>query len=206
MSILVKICGLTDDDAVQAAVDAGADAVGFVFYDKSPRNLSPARAARLAASVPASVLRIAVMLHPDAGLWNEVSDALRPDAVQTDIDDFSYLQVAEDIAKWPVLREGSVSEQERLPATFVYEGTRSGHGQMVDWNSAAAIARRGQMILAGGLTVENVADAISRVVPYGVDVSSAVESQPGKKDVELIAAFVTAAKAAENTMGERKPS
>ena len=200
MSILVKICGLTDGEAVQAAVDAGADAVGFVFYEKSLRNLSPEKAARLAANVPASVQRIAVMLHPDASLWNEVSDALRPDVVQTDIDDFAYLQVAEGISKWPVLREGSVTEKTNLPATFVYEGTHSGHGETVDWNAAATVARRGQMILAGGLTVDNVADAITRVAPYGVDVSSAIESRPGKKDVELIAAFVGAAKAAERKM------
>lgn len=206
MSILVKICGLTEGDAVQAAVDAGADALGFVFYDKSPRNLSPENAARLAADVPANVLRIAVMLHPDASLWNEVSDALQPDVVQTDIDDFSYLQVGEGITKWPVLREGSISGQVELPATFVYEGTQSGHGQTVDWDLAAAIARRGQMVLAGGLTIENVAEAIARVAPYGVDVSSAVESQRGKKDVALIAAFVSAAKAAGATMSERKPS
>jgi len=206
MSILVKICGLTDDKAVQAAVDAGADAVGFVFYDRSPRNLSPEKAARLAANVPANVRRIAVMLHPDAGLWNEVSDALKPDVVQTDFDDFSYLQVDEGITKWPVLREGSVAALKELPATFVYEGTQSGHGQTVDWNAAAAIARRGKMILAGGLTIENVAEAISKVAPYGVDVSSAVESERGKKDVELIAAFVTAAKAAELTLSERQPS
>ena len=206
MTILVKICGLTDDEAIQAAVNAGADAVGFVFYDKSPRNLSPEKAARLAANVPANVRRIAVMLHPEATLWNEVSDALQPDVVQTDIDDFSYLQVADGISKWPVLREGSITEKAKLPETFVYEGTQSGHGQTVDWNAAAAVARRGHMILAGGLTVANVADAISRVAPYGVDVSSAVESQPGKKDVELIAAFVAAAKAAEQTMSERNMS
>lgn len=206
MTILVKICGLTDGAAVQAAVDAGADAVGFVFYDKSPRNLSPEKAARLAADVPANVLRIAVLLHPEAALWNEVSDALRPDVVQTDKDDFSYLQVAAGIAKWPVLREGTVTEEERLPATFVYEGTRSGHGQTVDWNSAAVIASRGQMILAGGLTIGNVAAAITRVAPYGVDVSSAVESQPGKKDVELITAFVAAARTAEHKMSEESMS
>jgi phosphoribosylanthranilate isomerase len=202
MTTLVKICGLNDGEAVQTAVDAGADAVGFVFYDKSPRNVSPEKAASLAAYVPVNVLRVAVMLHPDATLWDEVSDALRPDVVQTDIDDFSYLKVADNIMKWPVIREGAVSENQKFPATFVYEGTRSGQGQTVDWNSAAGIARRGQMILAGGLTTDNVADAIRRVAPYGVDVSSAVESRPGKKDIELIAAFVAAVKAAEPTMSE----
>ena len=206
MTVLVKICGLTDHEGVHAAVAAGADALGFVFYEKSPRNLSPEKAARLAADLPANVIRVAVMLHPDVGLWNEVRDVLRPDVLQTDSEDFSYLHVPGEIARWPVLREGSVSGQDEFPPTFVYEGTRSGHGQTVDWDLAATIARRGQMILAGGLTTGNIAAAIAKVAPYGVDVSSAVESQPGKKDVALIAAFVAAAKAADPQMSEGKKS
>jgi phosphoribosylanthranilate isomerase len=202
MTTLVKICGLTDLAAVRAAVAAGADAVGFVFYDKSPRNLSPAEAARLAEDVPANVRRVAVMLHPDASLWAEVSNTLRPDVIQTDSDDFSYLQVAENIEKWPVLREGSLPADGVLPETFVYEGTSSGQGELVDWDTARQIARRGRMILAGGLTAGNVADAIRNVAPWGVDVSSAVESAPGRKDAAMIAAFVTAAKAASQESNE----
>jgi len=202
MTMLVKICGVTDPSAVRAAVAAGADAIGFVFYDPSPRNLTPEQAARLAAAVPAGVRRVAVMLHPGAALWNEVNDALHPDVLQTDRDDYSCLDVHESIEKWPVLREGSLREQAGLPETFVYEGARSGQGQRVDWDAAAAIARRGRMILAGGLTIANVAEAIGRVAPYGVDVSSAVESAPGKKDVAKIAAFVAAAKAAEQNLNE----
>lgn len=196
MTTLVKICGLNDQQSVRAAVDAGADALGFVFFDKSPRNVTPDVAARISADVPANIRRVAVMLHPDRALWNEVSDALRPDVLQTDSDDFLYLDVAANIERWPVLREGSVPGDGALPATFVYEGTRSGQGQKVDWSAAADIARRGRMILAGGLTIDNVADAIKKVAPHGVDVSSAVESGPGKKDVAKIAAFVVAAKAA----------
>jgi len=192
----VKICGLTEKNAVDAAVAAGADAVGFVFFDRSPRNLTPEQAVNLAIDVPARVRRVAVMLHPEAVLWDEVSAVLRPDVVQTDRDDFSYLNVREDIEKWSTLREGSVAESGALPATFVYEGAHSGQGRTIDWNSAALIARRGRMILAGGLTTDNVADAIARVAPFGVDVSSAVESAPGKKAVAMIAAFVAAAKAA----------
>jgi phosphoribosylanthranilate isomerase len=203
---MVKICGLCDEETLQAAVNTGVDAVGFVFFDKSPRNLTPERAARLAADVPNSILRVAVTLHPDAALWNEVSDALRPDVLQTDIGDFSYLDVDAGIARWPVLREGAVSIHEQLPGTFVYEGTKSGQGQTVDWNSAAEIARQGDMILAGGLTVENIAEAVCTVRPFGVDVSSAVESAPGKKDVGLITDFVGAARVAELTMSERNDS
>jgi phosphoribosylanthranilate isomerase len=202
VTVLVKICGLTDARAVSAAIDAGADAIGFVFYEKSPRNLTPEAAAKLAAEVPTNVRRVAVMLHPQEALWHEVADALHPDVLQTDSDDFSYLDVAKNIEKWPVLREGSVPDKVTLPGTFVYEGKQSGQGQLVDWNAAAGIAHRGQMILAGGLTIDNVAEAITRVAPYGVDVSSAVESAPGQKDVAMIAAFVAAAKSAYLDLSE----
>ena len=202
MTVLIKICGLTDAHAVHAAVNAGADAIGFVFFEKSPRNLAPETAARLAAEVPSGIRRVAVMLHPQKALWNEVSDALRPDVLQTDSDDFSYLEVDKDIEKWPVLREGSVPDNGALPATFVYEGRQSGQGRTVDWDCAAGIARRGRMILAGGLTIDNVAEAIARVAPYGVDVSSAVESAPGQKDAALIAAFIAAAKSADRETSE----
>ena len=193
MTVMVKICGMTDERAVQAAVDAGADALGFVFFDKSPRNLSPEKAVSLAAKVPQHVRRVAVMLHPEARLWDEVNRALRPDVLQTDAGDFLYLTVEHGVEKWPVLREGAVPDH--FPATFVYEGPKSGTGETVDWEIAAEIARQGQMILAGGLGIDNVASAIAKVKPYGVDVSSAVESQPGVKDVDKISAFVAAAKA-----------
>ena len=194
--MLVKICGMTDAQAIDAAAAAGADALGFVFYEQSPRNLSPEAAAQLAAKVPAHVRRVAVMLHPDRELWLEVASRLQPDVLQTDSDDFSYLDVDQGIEKWPVLREGAVPEDAALPDTFVYEGRRSGRGEKVDWQFAAGLARRGRMILAGGLTTANVAAAISEVAPFGVDVSSAVESRPGVKDVAKIEAFIEAAKAA----------
>ena len=206
MTLLVKICGFGDEETLQAAVNAGVDAVGFVFYEKSPRNLTPERAAKLASIVPSTVLRVAVTLHPEASLWNEVADALRPNVLQTDFSDFSYLDVDSGITRWPVLREGSALLQGQLPDTFVYEGTRSGQGQTVDWNSAAAIARQGDMILAGGLTTANVVDAVRTVRPFGVDVSSAVESAPGKKDVGLITKFVSVARVADLEMSERNDS
>jgi len=191
---LVKICGMTAESAIDAAVDAGADALGFVFYAPSPRNLAPLRARELAARVPSRVRRVAVMLHPDIGLWREVERVLRPDVLQTDFEDFSYLEVDPGIEKWPVLREGAVPGM--LPETFVYEGRSSGRGETVDWDAAAPIARRGRMILAGGLDAGNVGEAIRIVRPWGVDVSSAVESRPGIKDAGKIRAFIEAARAA----------
>ena len=185
---------MTDSNAVDAAIDAGADALGFVFYKQSPRNLAPEEAVRLAASIPRNVKKVAVMLHPSAALWERVQKNFRPQVLQTDVEDFSYLNVKADIEKWPVLREGSMPQW--LPEKFVYEGKRSGHGEVVDWNVAEKFARRGQMILAGGLSTENVQEAIQLVSPFGVDVSSAVESRPGVKDVDKIRAFVAGAKTA----------
>jgi phosphoribosylanthranilate isomerase len=194
MSVFVKICGMTDAAAVRAAVDAGADAVGFVFFAKSPRNVSPAEAAGLAAAVPDGIRKVAVMLHPDPALWAAVQETLRPDVLQTDLDDFATLDVDAGIEKWPVLREGSLPE--RVPDTFVYESVRSGSGTTVDWHAAAGLAADRRMILAGGLSVGNVAEAIGIVRPWGVDVSSAVEATRGAKDPARIEAFVTAARAA----------
>lgn len=192
MTVLVKICGMTDDAGIEAAIEAGADALGFVFYAPSPRNLTPRRAAELAAAAPSNVLRVAVMLHPEAEDWLAVQQALQPDVLQTDYEDFDYLDVQDGIEKWPVIREGAVPCE--LPAAFVYEGSQSGKGQKVDWQVAATLAKQHKLILAGGLTADNVAAAIGEVQPYGVDVSSAVESQPGVKDAKKIRAFVQNAK------------
>jgi len=195
VSTFVKICGMTDENAIAAAIAAGADAVGFVFFEKSPRNIRPARAAELAAAVPAHVRRVAVTLHPDQSLVDAIQNELRPDVLQTDLGDFAELVIDDGIEKWPVVREGAVPASGLPAGTFVYEGRKSGKGETVDWRVAADIATRGHMILAGGLSVDNVAAAVRQVAPFGVDVSSAVESQPGVKDPALVTAFVERAKA-----------
>ena len=191
--MLVKICGLRERECVNAAVAAGADAVGFVFAE-SVRRVTVDEAVAAATDVPARVLRVAVMLHPDVETWKAVADGFRPDVLQTDIGDFDYLSVPDGVSRWPVIREGADDIRE-LPATFVYEAQQSGKGQRVDLHRAATVARRGNMILAGGLNANSVAEAVTTVAPYGVDVSSAVESAPGRKDKNMIASFITAAKA-----------
>lgn len=196
MSVFVKICGLSDRHHVSAAIDAGADAIGFVFA-KSVRQVSVDQALKITRQVPQEVLRVAVMQHPTQQEWLLVANAFAPDVLQTDAADFEYLEVAEKFSRWPVIREGQAMTTESEPDTFVYEGKKSGQGETVDWQAAALIARTGKMILAGGLGQHNVADAIRQVRPFGVDVSSAVETSPGRKDADMIAAFVAAAKNTE---------
>ncbi len=198
MTLFVKICGLTDIAAVTAAVESGADAVGFVFAD-SVRRVSVQHAAGISAHVPKAIKRVAVMLHPSIDEWQEVRNGFRPDVLQTDLADFDYLEVPAGIEKWPVLREGAMPAGDNLPEMFVYEGKASGSGETVNWHVAAQLAKCGKMILAGGLSIANALEAIMEVAPFGVDVSSGVESAPGKKDATKIQAFMDAVRNAGAT-------
>ncbi len=193
MTVLVKVCGLTTADDVAAAIDAGADAVGFVFA-KSPRQVTPEQAAVISRAVPASVLKVAVMLHPGNDEWQAVASEFAPDVLQTDAGDYASLDVAESVRRWPVFRQGRTEPTHPAPAEYVYEGPKSGQGETVDWACAATFARTGRMILAGGLGPDNVADAVRAVRPWGVDASSSLESAPGRKDAGKLAAYVAAAK------------
>jgi phosphoribosylanthranilate isomerase len=195
MKLCVKICGLSTVAQVEVAVRAGADAVGFVFHAASPRNVPPHDMADLAPQVPAGVLKVAVTLHPAQALVDEGLRAFRPDAWQTDAGDFAGLMLPEEVSRWPVLRAGA-SLPALLPRRLLFEGARSGAGEVADWSQAAALARRAEVILGGGLTPDNVAAAVRAVRPWGVDVSSGVESAPGVKDPDKVRRFVLAAREA----------
>ena len=200
--MFVKICGLSTQEQVDAAIAAGADAIGFVFAE-SVRRVEPADAASITRGVPNVVKKVAVMLHPTNAEWQQVLAGFAPDVLQTDADDFAALDVPESVERWPVYREtknGSDPFFKKGSNRFLYEGAKSGQGETVDWSRAAKIARQGNMILAGGLGPDNVAAAIAAVRPWGVDVSSGVESAPGQKDSRLVQEFISAARAAEKNL------
>jgi phosphoribosylanthranilate isomerase len=187
----IKICGLTTNEAVDAAVRAGADAVGFVFAT-SKRQVSAARAAELSRNVPSHVAKVAVMLHPSQALVDEVCAVFAPDILQTDAGDFASLRLPASVQPMPVVRDGQVLST--LPARMLYEGKASGTGVKANWTIARTLAAQTQLVLAGGLSGANIAEAIVAVRPFGVDVSSGVESAPGLKDVTKIEQFVRAAR------------
>jgi len=197
MSLLIKICGLSDRQHVAVALEAGAGALGFVFAE-SPRQVTPKHARAISGDVPRNVKRVAVMLHPAYDEWQRVLEQFEPDVLQTDAGDFDGLEVPASVERWPVYREGQ--SRPAAVGTWVYEGPKSGRGETVNWATAAALAASGGMILAGGLGPQNVAAAIQTVRPSGVDVSSGVETAPGKKDAQLIKEFIGAAKAAEKDL------
>ncbi|MGI9264790.1 MAG: phosphoribosylanthranilate isomerase [Gammaproteobacteria bacterium] len=198
MKVLVKICGLTSREAVAAAVEAGADIAGFVFAE-SPRRLMPEQAVQLAEGLPDDIPRVAVMQHPSVDDAARVLRDFRPSFLQTDWQDFGIVRMSDTTRPLPVLRAGR-SAPPKMPRLVLFEGPASGSGQTVDWEKAATLARQTSMVLAGGLNPDNVGDAIRQVRPYGVDVSSGVESEPGIKDPELIVRFVQAVREAQTTL------
>jgi phosphoribosylanthranilate isomerase len=190
----VKICGMTGEEGVAAALASQADALGFIFAP-SVRRLTPAQAFQLARPARGRASLIAVTLHPEQQLIDEILATFKPDALQIDLADLNGLKLPAGLTRLPVLRssEGAPSS---LPPRFLFEGARSGRGELGDWKAAAQLARSANLILAGGLNPDNVAAAIQAVAPFGVDVCSGVESAPGRKSAEKIQQFIAAARAA----------
>ena len=189
----VKVCGITTNDAIEAALGAGADAIGFVFAE-SKRQITPQRAALLAMSARGRIKCVAVTRHPDQAAIDEMLSVFKPDALQTDVEDLPNLTLPKTLELFPVFRPAT--ETKKLPPRLLYEGPSSGTGAPADWPAAEVLARRSELILAGGLTPDNVTAAIGHVRPYEVDVSSGVESRPGIKSTEKIASFVRRSRAA----------
>jgi len=197
----IKICGLRDAAAVDAALQCGADALGFVFAP-SVRRVTPTQAAELAAPARGRVPCIAVMLHPTQADCDDVLQGFAPDVLQTDVDDFAALHLPAQLQRLPVLRDAARAGAVR--GRILFEGPRSGTGQVADWSAAAHLAAGHELVLAGGLSPDNITAALLAVHPFGVDVSSGVESSPGRKDPQRIAEFISRARAGFALRAEEK--
>jgi phosphoribosylanthranilate isomerase len=197
--MLVKICGITRPDDADAAVDAGAGAIGFVFWPGSPRWVDPFRAARIAAALPPFVTPVGVFVNQPAEYVNGVAALVKLGAVQLHGD-----ETPADAAhiKHPILKAMPVDGAAQAAGVWssrvvllldVHDPVRrGGTGRTIDWAAAADISARRPVLLAGGLTPSNVAEAVERVRPFGIDVSSGVESTPGRKDHRRIRALFEA--------------
>ena len=195
----IKICGMTTPDAVAAALEAQADAIGLVFAE-SPRRVTLAAARRLTAPARGRIRCVAVVRHPSQHEVDEILAEFAPDVLQGDAAALAELRLPRALERLPVVRDWSGSRD--LPPRTLFEGAVSGSGRLCDWSTAAAAARRTQLVLAGGLDPQNVAAAIAAVGPFGVDVSSGVEARPGVKDPDRVRRFVTAARAAPSVTQE----
>jgi len=218
MNTEVKICGLRSEAALDTALAAGADYVGFVFYERSPRNISPNEARLLANRARGKAKVVVLLVDPDDTLLVEVIEAVSPDIVQLHGGE-TPARVAEIAQRFglPVMKAVAVAGAADVQAALAYAGKADrilfdakppaedatalpgGNGVAFDWLALAGLEGRIDYMLAGGLNADNVAEAIRATGASAVDVSSGVESRPGEKDPDLIRRFIHAAKTAKQT-------
>lgn len=203
----VKICGITNLEDALLAVEFGADALGFNFYEKSPRYISPQIARRIASDLPYELMKVGIFVNLAAYRIIEFVDLVGLTAIQLHGDeDSDFVKKLKRNTEAGIIKAFRIGSN--FPASSIAEydveavlldaytaGEYGGTGERFDWKTAhAAKDLTSQLYLAGGLTPENVVEAIRTVRPFAVDVASGVESSPGKKDPKKVEAFIRNAK------------
>ena len=203
MTVRVKICGITTPEQAQMAQQYGADALGLVIYEKSPRYVTIEQAAKIRASITSDSLAIALLVNPSEALVNQVIEQINPDYIQFHGDEtpefchqfnFPFIRAVR-------MREGLDINAEvaayKAQGGFLFDAWSDdlygGTGHSFDWSRLPTTTDY-QLILAGGLTADNVNKAVAMTKPYMVDVSGGVESSPGVKDPQKLKAFIAEAK------------
>ncbi len=210
MAVEVKICGLSQPEDIAALIKAQANYAGFIFFEKSPRHLSYQAAAALAAPMPDSIKKVAVLVNPDDAALTQAIEAINPAFIQLHGDESPERVAAIKAATGlKIIKAVRVAEKADLAAVEIYENiadrflfdtkptspdSYGGTGQTFDWSLLANFTSPVSWFLSGGLTAENVAQAIATTRAQAVDVSSGVEAALGRKDSAKIAQFIFAAR------------
>ncbi len=196
--IKVKICGTTSLKDAFLAVESGADAIGFIFYKMSPRNISQKEAKEIILQLPPFIETVGVFVNETSDKINRIAEQCKLNSIQLHGEESPALCRR---VKRKVIKAFRVKNADSLKSIASYDvsgflldsyngGSKGGTGQVFDWNLALRVKKQGPVILAGGLNPYNVFTAIHRVKPYGVDVCSGVEKSPGIKDHEKIREFI----------------
>ena len=204
--VRVKVCGITDIEDARSAAESGADAVGLVFAE-SPRRIGAEEARKIAAALPESVSRVGVFVNAEPETVLRVASEVGLDYAQLHGDESPKIVAAVRKSGLKVIKALRVRDAESLGAMERYEAdlflldayserARGGTGERFDWETAKALKGCGNILVSGGLTPENVREAIRFFEPYGVDASSSLEDAPGKKNLDRVRRFVSAAKSA----------
>ena len=210
MSVRVKICGITSADDARAAVGAGADALGFMFYEPSPRCVTPEQAAAIIAKLPTHVAKVGVFVDADEAAVRTTAAMAGLDTLQfhgSEPPEFCARFELRTIKAFRVKDSGSLGklpdyETDAWLLDSYVQGVPGGTGERFNWDLAVEAKRLGRpILLAGGLTPENVGEADGQVTPYGLDVSSGVEAAPGRKDAAKVAAFIASARGTSTGKG-----
>lgn len=206
MTVQTKICGITNIEDALVAVAAGADAIGFILYRKSPRYIDPIMVKQIVAQLPPFVVPVGVFVNEEIKIVRDLVDDCGLALAQLHGEETATY--CRELSR-PVLKVLRLKDRSTFLALAEFQGRAGvrgfvldacsdeaygGTGQVIDWSLAREAAQAATVILAGGLTPENVRQAVRAVQPYGVDVSSGVEVAPGKKDHEKVRAFLRAVK------------
>jgi len=208
--VRVKICGITNAADALAAIDAGADLLGFNFYEKSPRHIDRAEAAKIRRQLPKKIEAVGIFVNAPPADVAKVCQSLKLNAAQLHGDESpeTVAEVASSLTVWKAFRVDpdfhlKTLDEYAQASAFLFDAAHTGQyggtGRTTDWDVARRAAVSHRIILAGGLNLENVAAAVRIVRPHAVDVASGVESKPGKKDHGRMREFIQ-----EVRRGERK--
>jgi len=204
----IKICGITNLDDAKAAIDYGADALGFVFFKESPRNITPKKAAAITARLPAFTTTVGVFVNEPRQTIQKIVEETGIDVIQLHGDEppeacSLQRRVIKGIRVKSLQSLEPLKRYQDLVSAFLLDTYAQhmlgGTGQVFNWDIAIEAKKFGRVILAGGLTHENISEAIRRVKPYAVDVSSGVEREKGKKDHQKMRLFIERARSAVQT-------
>ena len=195
---LVKICGITNLEDALDAVEFGADALGFNFYKKSPRAITPEKVKQILDEIPPTIWRVGVFVNESEDLVRDLSQTLGLDYLQFHGDETPYYCEQFALPYWKAFRlkdEKTLELMKKYHCDYyltdaAVEGVYGGTGMTGNWDLAREAKKVGKIFLAGGLTPENVKNAIETVHPDGVDVASGVEKSPGKKDRAKLEKFI----------------
>ena len=201
--VRVKVCGITRMDDALKAVEFGVDAVGFIFFRESPRYISPEDAGKIISELPPFVATVGVFVNESSAVISAVRDIAGIDTIQLHGDEPDDL-----CSLWPrVIKAFRVKDFKDIEPLKRYNVSAylldtysresfGGTGQVFDWDIAVEAGKFGPVILSGGLTPDNIGDAVRQVRPFAVDVSSGVEAEKGLKDADKVRAFIQKAKSA----------
>lgn len=210
----VKICGITTPEDGVAAADCGADAIGLVFYPASSRQVDSRRARQIVEALPPMVSAVGVFVnHPDPQALEDLALSIGMDAVQLHGNESAeYCSMIQRVKVIKAFRVGHGFQPSQLRGyecgTFLLDSRSTtapgGTGEKFDWSLAQGAEQYGRIILAGGIQAENVSHAIRSLRPWGVDVSSGVEKEPGRKDIDRMKRFITSVRETDVTLQELK--
>lgn len=200
MQIKVKLCGFTTKETVDLAVKRGASFIGFVFHEKSPRNILPQKAKEISVDIPKTVKKVAVVVEPSDDELKQIISNLNPDFLQIHSNDYLRILQIKNNFKIPIIKAfqisnisdlGSIKEYEEIAEYFLFDAKNSGSGMSFDWRILKNLRTTKKWFLSGGINIDNIANALNETNAKIVDLSSGIEEIRGIKSAKLITDFMS---------------